>query len=636
MLSATVIRRLEALGDISKQGKCLNGLFRLLEDQVLWYEAYANIYANKGAITPGVDDVTLDGFSEKRVASIITRLKDGTYRFQPTRRVYIPKKSGKKRPLGISSGDDKLVQEVVRMVLERIYEPIFKDTSHGFRPGHSPHTALTQIGEQWSSIKWVVDMDIRDYFTTINHGLLMGFLAKKIEDTRFLRLIQAMLDAGYLEEWTYHTTYSGVPQGSIVSPVLANIYLHELDLFMQTLKDQFNRGKQRKKNPVYNRYCGKIEHLRKKWNTLKGIEGKEQELQDIQKEIRRVDHLRKQLPSGDPFDEGYKRLFYCRYADDFAIGIIGSFTDAERIRQQVTAFIQETLKLTIAEEKSHISHSKKGMIFVGYEVRTYSGDRIIKMKRGNYHTTFKSVSERIQLHIPKEKLQKFCTTKGYGNYETTKAIHKKEWTQSSDAEIILAYNGELRGLANYYALACNVKTVMHKLAQVWRVSLLKTLANKHKTSVNKIANRLKTEDGLALIVQGEKKTRKIQVFRLKDLKMPLARDPGIDKQPNVYKWTLSRSEVIKRFNSGQCEYCETMQGPFEVHHIRKLKDVAKGKALWQQLMAAKYRKTLILCQACHQQLHTGTLPDREHIKKHVKGEPVALKGARRVLRGGVG
>ncbi len=202
MLSATVMRRLEALGDISKQGKCLNGVFRLLEDRVLWYEAYANSYANKGAITPGVNEVTLDGFSEERVASIIMRLKNGTYRFQPTRRVYIPKKSGKKRPLGISSGDDKLVQEVVRIILERIYEPIFKDTSHGFRPGHSPHTALTQIGEQWSSIKWLVDMDIRDYFTTINHELLMGLLARKIEDTRFLRLIRAMLDAGYLEEWT--------------------------------------------------------------------------------------------------------------------------------------------------------------------------------------------------------------------------------------------------------------------------------------------------------------------------------------------------------------------------------------------------------------------------------------------------
>jgi len=374
-----------------------------------------------------------------------------------------------------------------------------------------------------------------------------------------------MLDAGYLEEWTYHTTYSGVPQGSIVSPVLANIYLHELDLFMETLKDGFNQGKGRKKNPVYKRYCGKIERLRKKWDTLKGKEDNKQELQDIQEEIRRVDHLRKQLPSGDPFDEGYKRLFYCRFADDFAIGIIGSFADAEAVRQQVTAFIQGTLKLTIAEEKSHICHSKKGMTFVGYEVKTYSGDRVIKMKRGNRHTTFKSVSERIQLHIPKEKLQKFCTTQGYGNYETTKAIHKKEWTQSSDAEIILAYNGELRGLANYYALALNAKTVMHKLAQVWRVSLLKTLANKHKTSVNKVAKRLKTEDGYALIVPGEKKTRVVRIFRLKDLRKPLPSDPEIDKQPNVYIWTLSRSEVIKRLNRGQCEYCGTRQGPFEVH-----------------------------------------------------------------------
>ena len=614
MLSATVMRRLEALGTISKRDKRINGLFRLLEDRVLWHEAYANIYANKGAITPGVNEVTLDGFSEERVAAIIVRLKNGTYRFQPTRRVYIPKKSGKKRPLGISSGDDKLVQEVVRIILERIYEPIFEKTSHGFRPGHSPHTALTQIGDQWNGVKWLVDMDIRDYFTTINHDLLMSFLAKKIEDKRFLRLMQAMLDAGYLEEWSYHATYSGVPQGSIVSPVLANVYLHELDLFMKNLKKDFDRGKRRGKNRLYYRYSGKIERLRKRWDTLKGKEGKEQELQAIQQEIRRVDHLRKQLPSSDPFDEGYKRLVYCRYADDFAIGIIGSFVDAETVRQKVTAFIQETLKLTIAEEKSHIRHSKKGMIFVGYEVKTYSGDRVIKMKRGTRHTTLKSVSERIQLHIPKEKLSKFCATKGYGNYETAKAIHKKEWTQSSDAEIILAYNAELRGLANYYALALNTKTVMHKLAHVWRVSLLKTLANKHKTSVNKIAKRLKTEDGYALIVPGEKKTRVIRIFRLKDLRTPLPSDPATDQQPNVYIWTLSRSEVIKRLNRGKCEYCGTKQGPFEVHHIRKMKDVAKGKALWQQQMAAKNRKTLILCQRCHHQLHAGTLPGREVFK----------------------
>jgi len=625
------MRRLEALENISKEGKRINGLFRLMEDQIVWYEAYANIYANKGAITPGTDDVTLDGFSKERVASIIRRLKNGTYRFRPVRRVLIPKKNGKKRPLGISSGDDKLVQEVVRIILERIYEPVFSDCSHGFRPERSPHTALTQI-EGWQSIKWLVDMDIRDYFTTINHDLLMKLLEKKIEDTRFLRLIRSMLDAGYLEDWTYHATYSGVPQGSIVSPILANVYLHELDLFMKTLKERFDQGKRRGKNLIYDRYTKKIARLRKKWDTLKGKEGATQQLQEIKQEIQQLDQLRKGLPSRDPFDEGYKRLFYCRYADDFAIGIIGSQADAEAIRQEVTAFIQETLKLTVAEEKSHICHSRKGMTFVGYEVKTYSGDRTIRTKRGNRHTTLKSISERIQLHIPAGKLQKFCSTKGYGNYETAKAIHRKGWTHLSDAEIILAYNGELRGLANFYALALNAKTEMHKLAHVWRVSLLKTLANKHKTSINKIANNLKTDDGYALIVQEEKKTRVIRIFRLKDLKKPLPTNPQIDTQPNVYIWTLSRTEVIKRLNKGQCEYCETTQGPFEVHHIRKMKDVAKGKELWQQMMAARNRKTMVLCQNCHHKLHAGTLPDRDHLKKRVNGEPTTLKGVRSVLR----
>src|SRR5258706_1716278 len=623
MLSATVIRRLEALEDISKRGKRLNGLFRLMEDQILWHEAYANIYANKGAITPGVDEGTLDGFSEERVASIIKQLKDGTYQFQPVRRVLIPKKNGKKRPLGISSGNDKLVQEVVRIILERIYEPIFEDSSHGFRPKRSPHTALEQIGEHWGSIKWIVDMDIRDYFNTINHELLVELLKRKIDDTRFLRLIKAMLDVGYLEDWTYHTTYSGVPQGSIVSPILANVYLHELDLFMKELKKRFDRGKKRGKNLLYYRYSDRIKRLRAKWDRLKGEEGTEKELQAIRDEIRRMDQLRKQIPSGDPFDAGYKRLFYCRYADDFCLGIIGSHADAERVRQEVKAFIEETLKLAIAEEKSHICRSKQGTIFVGYEVKTYSGDRVIKVKRGSRHTTYKSMSEQLQLHIPAGKLQKFCASKGYGNYETIKAAHKAKWIPLSDAEILLAYNGELRGLANYYALACNVKQEMKRLALVWRASLFKTLACKHESRESKIVNRLKTEDGYVLTVPGEKKTRSIKVFRLKDLTAPFPNDPHLDVSPNVYVWTLSRSEIIKRLNKKQCEYCETTTGPFEIHHIRKMKDVAKGKAFWQQLMAARNRKTLVLCQSCHHRLHKGTLPDREFFKKYVKGEPDA-------------
>jgi group II intron reverse transcriptase/maturase len=617
MLSATVIRRLEALETISKQGKRINGLFRLLENPILWHEAYAKIYANKGAMTPGVDKTTLDGFSEERVATIIAQLKDGTYRFQPVRRTYVPKKNGKKRPLGISSGDDKLVQEVVRIILERIYEPIFDDHSHGFRPKRSPHTALEQIGRQWTAVKWFVDMDIRDYFNTIPHNLLMELLKKKIEDTRFLGLIQAMLNAGYLEDWHYHATYSGVPQGSIVSPVLANVLLHELDSFMSTMKHQFDRGKKRKAHTIYRRYCGRIERLRRKGDSLKGKEGEKQELQRIQDEIRRVDQSRKQLPSGDPFDDEYKRLYFCRYADDFCIGIIGSRADAEQVRQEVRQFIEQNLKLTIAEEKSHIRQSKRGVTFVGYELKTYSGDRVIKLKRGRRHTTMKSISEQIQLQIPKDRMQKFCAQKGYGMYATGKATHKPQWITLTDAEIILAYNGELRGLANYYALAPSVKKTLHKLEWIWQTSLLKTLANKHKTSVNKVAKRLRTEEGLRLTVKREQETRYINAFRLKHLRIPSPHNPQLDEEPNGYIWTLSRSEVIKRLNGKQCEYCETMEGPFEVHHIRKLKDVAKGKVLWQRMMAARRRKTLILCRTCHHQLHAGTLPDKEFLRKHV-------------------
>src|SRR5437016_803787 len=421
MLSATVIRRLEALGEISIQGKPLNGLFRLLENPIVWHEAYANIYANDGAITPGTNKTTLDGFSEKRVMSIIARLKDGTYRFHPARRTYVPKPNGKKRPLGISSGNDKLVQEVVRRILECIYEPVFENSSHGFRPGRSPHTALEHMEKEWTAVKWIIDMDLRSYFDTIPHDLLVGLLKKKIEDKRFIRLIQAMLDAGYLEDWTYHAAYSGVPQGSICAPILANVYLHELDLFMSTMKRRFDQGKKRKENPLYRRYCYQIRRLRREGDSLKGKEEAKHELQRIQQEIRRVDQLRKQLPSGDPFDDEYKRLYFCRYADDFCIGIIGSRADAEQIWQEVRQFIEHDLRLAIAEEKSHIRHSKKGVTFVGYELKTYSADRVIKLKRGTRHTWVKSLSEQIQLHIPQDKMQKFCTQRGYGNYATGKA-----------------------------------------------------------------------------------------------------------------------------------------------------------------------------------------------------------------------
>lgn len=626
MLTATVMRRLETLGTISQQGKRLNGLFRLMEHPLLWHEAYANIYANDGALTKGVDDVTLDGFSKPRVASIVARLRAGTYHFKPVRRTYILKVNGKKRPLGISSGDDKLVQEVVRIILERIYEPIFADSSHGFRPGRSPHTALDQMKHEWTAVKWLVDMDLQSYFDTIPHEILMALLERKIEDRRFLRLIKGMLDAGYLEDWTYHTTYSGVPQGSIVSPILANVVLHEFDLFMSILKDQFDAGKRRSANAAYIHSSNKINRLRRKHDTLKGKGAQSARLQDVKRTIQQLKQTRRKYPSSDPFDPNYRRVYYCRYADDFAVGGIGSKADAEAIRQDIKRFVEGTLKLTVSEEKSHIRHSREGMLFLGYRVKTYTGNRVVKVKRGGRHFTFKSVAERLQLQIPPEKLRKFGLSKSYGNYDAGKTRHKQELINLSDAEIILAYNTELRGLANYYALALNGKRDLGKLAYLWRGSLLKTLARKHKTTVSKTAKRLKTDDGYQLVVQSERKTRIIRIFRLKDLKPPLVMDPRLDMQPNVLALTLSRSELIRRLSAERCEYCGTREGPFEVHHIRKMKDVEHGKHLWQKVMASRNRKTLILCLSCHHLLHAGKLPDVSYFKNRQRESRIPLTG----------
>ena len=156
---------------------------------------------------------------------------------------------------------------------------------------------------------------------------------------------------------------------------------------------------------------------------------------------------------------------------------------------------------------------------------------------------------------------------------------------------------------------------MNKLAHIWQTSLLKTLAHKHKTHVTTIAKRLKTDDGYVHTVQETGKTRTIRLFRLKDLKTSLSNYQSIDIPPNTFALTLSRSELIRRINAEQCEYCETKEGPFQVHHIRKMKDVASGKELWQRMMMARRRKTLVLCVRCHQHLHAGTLPGRSQLKR---------------------
>ena len=608
MLSERTIKALDGIRKCSIDGKWkVCDLFEIMmKHPDLWMQAYANIYANKGAVTKGIDETTQDGFSDQRVNNLIKLLKEGRYFPKPSKRIFIPKANGKLRPLSIPSGDDKLVQEVVRIILETIYEPIFSENSHGFRPNHSCHTALEHINT-WTGTVWLIEFDIKGFYDNIDHTIMVKILEKKIDDVKFLQIIRRMLRAGYMEDWKFHRTYSGAPQGSIASPILANIYLSELDNFVLNLK--YNRGKQRAINPEYRSVAKQKEKLRKLIKEMVNEGTDAYFILSTQRELNELGKKQRSIPSGNLVDHNYKRLWYCRYADDLLIGILGPKEDAKAIKERIEAFLKNELKLDLSADKTGIKHAKtKGVTFLGYDVRMADSNKELKVKiRGSY------VSKRTNrgtptLSVPEGKIKKFCENKGYGQWEIMKISHRPELLELSDVEIISTYNAELRGIANYYAMAKNVKTKLNKLFYMARYSLVKTLASKHKTKVSRTLSTLRQNGYIALRYENKGEPKYLRLFKLSELKAIPQRHRKIDELPNTFTYS-SMNELLRRWYAQECEVCGKTQGYFEIHHIHKLKDIKDGKQKWQKRMIARKRKTIILCVECHDLLHAGKLPD---------------------------
>jgi group II intron reverse transcriptase/maturase len=596
-------------------------------------QAYANIYANRGAMTKGVNDNTLDGMSVDRMLNLTSLIKSNSYHPKPCRRTHIPKDArkpnGKKRPLGVPSGDDKLVQEVMRMILEEIYDPVFSDWSYGFRPKKSCHTALTEIRNSWKGTKWVCDVDIKGYFDNIDHDLLLSFLSKKIDDKQFLALLRKFLKAGYMEEWRYFGTHSGTPQGGIISPILANVFLHELDEFMKIKIKEFGKGERRKPNPEYKRIlqnrANRIKWIRQGF----GASGFPANDQKVIRWKQDVDDLGEQLtvmPSVLMDDPDFKRMRYVRYADDFLIGIVGSKHEAMQVMDDIAEFVESGLKLEVSKEKSSVVDPKQGLVFLGYEVKCRRENKRVKCVVGHNsdgsktHAVKRTITEHIHLGVPRARIHKFCSLRGYGNYDSkSDCSHGKyAMTYLSDYEIISQYNAEMRGFANYYNLAPAL--YLNKLHWIWMNSLFKTLAHKHQTSRTKIASRLRQSDGRYLHrEQRNGKLFELEVFQLKNRSVSLA--SFVDPFPNIFKYS-SRTELLDRMAADKCEYCGTKTGYLEVHHVRKLKDIKDGTESWKRLMISRNRKTLVLCKDCHIDLHRGKLPDYRNFAKS-NGEPYA-------------
>lgn len=569
-------------------------LYRYLLREDIYYAAYQKLYANRGATTKGPDDDTADGFSSQYVSTLIAELSNGTYRAKPVRREYIKKANGKMRPLGIPSFRDKLLQEAVRMILEAIYEPTFDGRSHGFRPNRSCHTALQQISRDFTGVVWFIEGDIKGCFDNIHHETLLGILGNKIKDSKFLNIIRQFLKAGYIENWKYNATYSGTPQGGICSPILANIYLNELDRKLDEISKRFAKPRSADVTPEYRAMSMEIKRL-SYW--IDHTEDKEArgEL------IRQCKILRKELRSIPAKPADNKKLTFVRYADDWLAGVCGTKQECETIKREIAEFLSNELKLTLSEEKTLITHSSEKVRFLGYDICVRRSQQVKghKLKNGKWRKA-RTLNGKVALMVPhKDKIEKFMFAKGVIRQKPNGSfspIHRTELINLSDAEIVQQYNAEARGICNYYNLACDYHTLDY-FCYLMEYSCLKTIGRKHKTSVRKIIHQYK--DGKTWSVPYETKsgTKRIKPVKIADCKRGFYTDKICGRISRNPKTTIQQ-----RLNAHCCELCGTSTANlYEVHVVRNLNEL--GNSEWEELMKKKRRKTLVICSECHRRIH---------------------------------
>jgi group II intron reverse transcriptase/maturase len=481
-----------------------------------------------------------------------------------------------------------MLQEVMRMLLEAYYEPQFSEHSHGFRPGLGCHTALATIQRTWKGTKWFIEGDIKGYFDSIDHTILINILRENIQDNRFIRLVEGMLKAGYCEQWTYRESLSGTPQGGIISPILANIYLDKMDKWVEeTLIPKYNSGEKRKKNPKYRHY---------QWLREKALKmGHYQEAKEVEKFLYST-------PYGDPDDAEFRRLRYVRYVDDFLIGFTGSRTEADEINLAIRDFLKAKLHLELSEDKTLITHAVETPArFVGYEIIAQHADT----KRDANNT--RSVNGVMALKVPMERLNELCSRYMEGNQPAA----RPEMLNNSDFDIVNNYGQVYRGYVEWFSIAQNVR-VLTKLHWVMQTSLFHTLASKHRMTISQVAKKyittVQTEDGprKCVEVQVARGDKPPLVTRFGGIQLKRKQETAIRDHLGFY--VRSRTELLKRLLAEECEICGCTD-EIEVHHIRKMADLKRKDGRvnpgWREIMSAIRRKTLVVCRSCHADIHAG-------------------------------
>ncbi len=571
-------------------------LYRILFNEEMFNIAYQHLAPNPGNMTPGTDGHTIDQMSIPRIKNIIDSLKDESYQPKPARRVYIRKKNGKLRPLGIPSFDDKLLQEVVKMILEAIYEGHFEDTSHGFRPYRSCHTALKQIQNTFTGAKWFIEGDIKGFFDNIDHEVLINILRERIADERFLRLIYKFLKAGYIEKADYHGTYSGTPQGGTISPVLANIYLDKFDKYMKEYATNFEKGAKRMTNPKYKYWADKACRLRRKMRD----ESNETQKKTLLEQINQANEMMLSEPFQMPMDENFKRLKYVRYADDFLIGVIGSKRDCQEIKQEITLYMEERLKLEMSVEKTLITHSSDNAKFLGFDITVRKSQARKRDKNGNLMRPFGSkVMLNLSSETVKTKLQSYDAIRF-----TYDSNGKMRWMPKSrpqllaqkPEDILAIYNSQIMGFYNYYGIANNSSSQCSAFAHIMEYSLYMTIGQKLRLSLREVINKYRKDKTFTITYEDKKgRTKRRTLYNDGFKRKNGIGFPFIDREPRTY--VTPPPTLAERLKNGYCEVCGK-HGNVVMHHERKLRNIS-DKTPWGMLMMQRGRKTLVVCEECN-------------------------------------
>lgn len=564
----------------------------------LYIIAYERIKSAPGNMTPGTDGATIDGFSLEVIRKTIQEMRTEQFQFKPVRVTYIPKPNGKMRKLGIPSTRDKIVQEVVRMILECIYDSpygaYFRETSHGFRPNHSCHTALQPIRSTWTAVNWFLEGDIQACYDMIDHTTLLNILRKKIKDERFLNLIWKLLRAGYLDlQGARQNSLIGTPQGGIVSPILSNVYLHELDEKVEDICKRESKGKKKQENLTYKKLKDRIYYLRKKGTT---------HTQEFRELIKR----QRSIPSVVVNDPNFIRIKYQRYADDWIVGICGPRTLAEKVKEELKNFLIDSLKLTLSEEKTCITQARKEEAhFLGTLISVGGGNgsgKIALTKNGSGHLIKRrSTGKEILLRIPMEKvIQKlhikgFCTAKGY-------PIAKNGWTALDADQIVILYSSINRGLQNYYRFADNFRR-MSRIQYILQFSLVKTLAKKYKISVKQIFRKFGKAVTAIVKGQNEKKDRLVTFYLNHDWTKQKEGFRMQDTRIDLIQWGR-RMRTRSKLGKACCVCNATIQ--VEMHHLRHIRKTGgKRPTGFNEILQALNRKQVPVCRTCHKKIHRG-------------------------------